>query len=66
MVNIRCANAAYFTTLLEAGHEHLPLVIPLQFYHGKVSPYPYAMNWLKGFANPDQAKALYTQDVVVK
>ena len=47
---------------LEAGHEHLPLVIPLQFYHGKVSPYPYAMNWLKGFANPDQAKALYTQD----
>ncbi|MFA0079690.1 Rpn family recombination-promoting nuclease/putative transposase, partial [Vibrio artabrorum] len=47
---------------LEAGHEHLPLVIPLQFYHGKVSPYPYEMNWLKGFANPDQAKALYTQD----
>ncbi|MFA0213340.1 Rpn family recombination-promoting nuclease/putative transposase, partial [Vibrio artabrorum] len=33
---------------LEAGHEHLPLVIPLQFYHGKVSPYPYEMNWLKG------------------
>ncbi|MFA0079220.1 Rpn family recombination-promoting nuclease/putative transposase [Vibrio artabrorum] len=47
---------------LEAGHEHLPLVIPLQFYHGKVSPYPYEMNWLKGFANPNQAKALYTQD----
>uniref|UniRef100_UPI00262BC406 Rpn family recombination-promoting nuclease/putative transposase n=1 Tax=uncultured Vibrio sp. TaxID=114054 RepID=UPI00262BC406 len=47
---------------LEAGHEHLPLVIPLQFYHGKVSPYPYEMNWLKGFANPDQAKGLYTQD----
>ncbi|MEZ9699458.1 Rpn family recombination-promoting nuclease/putative transposase [Vibrio sp. 10N.261.46.E12] len=47
---------------LEAGHEHLPLVIPLQFYHGKISPYPYDMNWLKGFANPDQAKALYTQD----
>ncbi|MCK6263804.1 Rpn family recombination-promoting nuclease/putative transposase [Vibrio sp. ZSDE26] len=47
---------------LEAGHEHLPLVIPLQFYHGKVSPYPYKMNWLKGFANPDKAKALYTQD----
>ncbi|MEZ9292397.1 Rpn family recombination-promoting nuclease/putative transposase [Vibrio lentus] len=47
---------------IDAGHEYLPLVIPLQFYHGKVSPYPYAMNWLKGFANPDQAKALYTQD----
>ena len=47
---------------IDAGHEHLPLVIPLQFYHGKVSPYPYEMNWLKGFTNPDQAKALYTQD----
>ncbi|MFA0056603.1 Rpn family recombination-promoting nuclease/putative transposase [Vibrio echinoideorum] len=47
---------------IDAGHKHLPLVIPLQFYHGKISPYPYAMNWLKGFANPDQAKTLYTQD----
>ena len=47
---------------LEAGHEHLPLVIPLQFYHGKVSPYPYEMNWLQGFANPTIAKQLYTQD----
>ncbi|PMM48761.1 Rpn family recombination-promoting nuclease/putative transposase, partial [Vibrio splendidus] len=47
---------------IEAGHNHLPLVIPLQFYHGKVSPYPYEMNWLKGFANPEQAKGLYTQD----
>ena len=47
---------------LEAGHEHLPLVIPLQFYHGKVSPYPYEMNWLRGFANPTIAKQLYTQD----
>ncbi|MEZ9362902.1 Rpn family recombination-promoting nuclease/putative transposase [Vibrio cyclitrophicus] len=47
---------------IDAGHEYLPLVIPLQFYHGKISPYPYTMNWLKGFANPDQAKALYTQD----
>ncbi|CAK1772115.1 recombination-promoting nuclease RpnB [Vibrio crassostreae] len=47
---------------MDAGHKHLPLVIPLQFYHGNISPYPYDMNWLKGFANPDQAKALYTQD----
>ncbi|MCL1064273.1 Rpn family recombination-promoting nuclease/putative transposase [Shewanella benthica] len=47
---------------LDAGHKHLPLVIPLQFYHGKVSPYPYNMNWLQGFANPVIAKQLYTQD----
>ncbi|MFA0478782.1 Rpn family recombination-promoting nuclease/putative transposase [Vibrio splendidus] len=47
---------------IDAGHEYLPLVIPLQFYHGKISPYPYEMNWLKSFASPNQAKALYTQD----
>ena len=46
---------------LDAGHEHLPLVIPLQFYHGKVSPYPYDMNWLHGFKNPLIAQQLYTQ-----
>lgn len=47
---------------LEAGHESLPLVIPIQFYHGKVSPYPYEMNWLKGFKNPTLAQALYTNE----
>ena len=46
---------------LDAGHEHLPLVIPLQFYHGEVSPYPHEMNWLQGFANPIIAKQLYTR-----
>ena len=47
---------------LEAGHEHLPLVIPLFFYHGKSSPYPYDMNWLQGFEAPKVATQLYSQD----
>ena len=47
---------------IEAGNELLPLVIPIQFYHGKVSPYPYEMNWLKGFENPTLAQSLYSND----
>ena len=47
---------------LNAGNEHLPLVLPLMFYHGITSPYPYSMNWLQGFANPELAKKLYTGD----
>ena len=47
---------------LDNGHEHLPLVIPLLFYHGKISPYPYDMNWLNGFVNPTLAEKLYSQD----
>ncbi|MCL1124586.1 Rpn family recombination-promoting nuclease/putative transposase [Shewanella surugensis] len=47
---------------LDAGHEHLPLVIPLLFYHGKVSPYPYNMNWLNAFLDPKLAEELYCQD----
>ncbi len=31
---------------LSQGHKTLPLVVPLLFYHGKRSPYPYSLNWL--------------------
>ncbi|EHH1077045.1 Rpn family recombination-promoting nuclease/putative transposase [Vibrio parahaemolyticus] len=44
---------------LEAGNDTLPLVVPLLFYHGKTSPYPYSTNWLDEFENPEIAKALY-------
>ncbi|MFA0001484.1 Rpn family recombination-promoting nuclease/putative transposase, partial [Vibrio lentus] len=47
---------------IDAGHEHLPVVIPLLFYHGQISPYPYEMNWLKNFTHPEVAKQLYTGD----
>ncbi|HAS6111713.1 TPA: Rpn family recombination-promoting nuclease/putative transposase [Vibrio vulnificus] len=47
---------------LDAGNERLPLVVPLLFYHGQTSPYPYSTNWLDEFDHPEIAKALYSQD----
>lgn len=47
---------------LDAGHTRLPLVVPILFYTGKRTPYPYSMNWLQEFANPELANQLYTQD----
>lgn len=44
---------------LEAGHDYLPLVIPILFYQGKRSPYPWSTNWLDGFPDPDVARDLY-------
>ncbi len=47
---------------LETGHHKLPLVIPLLFYTGNRSPYPWALNWLQEFDDPALAKKLYTGD----
>nr|WP_069594617.1 Rpn family recombination-promoting nuclease/putative transposase [Aliivibrio fischeri]OED53091.1 hypothetical protein BEI47_18120 [Aliivibrio fischeri] len=47
---------------LDAGNKELPLVVPLLFYHGKVSPYPYSMNWFDCFTAPEMAKTLYNND----
>lgn len=47
---------------LEAGYKKLPLVIPVLFYHGSVTPYPYDTNWLQGFDNPELAAQLYSND----
>ena len=47
---------------LEAGHKKLPLVIPVLFYTGRRSPYPYAMNWLQEFDDPGLATKLYASD----
>ncbi len=44
---------------LEAGHKKLPLVIPILFYTGKRSPYPYSTNWLQEFDDPALAGKLY-------
>lgn len=44
---------------LEAGHEQLPLVIPVLFYTGKRSPYPYSTRWLDEFEDPSLAENLY-------
>ncbi len=47
---------------LEQGNATLPLVIPLLFYHGSKSPYPYSTRWLDCFNNPEQAEALYNRE----
>ncbi|MCL1029680.1 Rpn family recombination-promoting nuclease/putative transposase [Serratia silvae] len=44
---------------LQAGHDQLPLVIPILFYHGQVTPYPYSMSWLDEFSEPELARQLY-------
>lgn len=46
---------------LEAGHDQLPLVVPILFYQGKTSPYPFSMCWLDMFASPALAKRLYSE-----
>lgn len=44
---------------LDEGHKKLPLVIPILFYHGKRTPYPWSLNWLDEFSDPDTARQLY-------
>ncbi|PXV74173.1 Rpn family recombination-promoting nuclease/putative transposase [Pantoea sp. PNA 03-3] len=46
---------------LEAGHKSLPLVIPVLFYTGKRSPYPYSTRWLDAFSDPVLAARLYAE-----
>ncbi|WP_142501803.1 Rpn family recombination-promoting nuclease/putative transposase [Klebsiella sp. 2680] len=45
---------------LDAGHKKLPLVIPILFYTGKRSPYPYSTRWLDEFDAPALAGKLYS------
>ena len=45
---------------LDAGHNRLPLVIPILFYQGKRSPYPYSLCWLDLFSETEHAAALYS------
>ena len=58
---IRYAVAA-MQSHLDAGHKKLPLVIPILFYTGKRTPYPYSTNWLQEFACPERAKNLYSNN----
>ena len=44
---------------LDAGHKALPLVVPMLFYHGVTSPYPFSLNWFDEFTDPEMAKKLY-------
>lgn len=44
---------------LDAGNKKLPLVVPVLFYTGRRSPYPYSTDWLREFSDPDMAARLY-------
>ncbi|WP_395971234.1 Rpn family recombination-promoting nuclease/putative transposase (plasmid) [Candidatus Arsenophonus nilaparvatae] len=46
---------------LEQGNDTLPVLIPLLFYQGKTSPYPYSTQWLDCFGDPELAKSVYMQ-----
>lgn len=46
---------------LDSGNKTLPLVIPMLFYHGEQSPYPFSLNWLDEFNDPQLARQLYTE-----
>lgn len=50
---------------LDKGYHQLPLVIPMLFYHGRTTPYPWSMRWLDGFPSPQQAQALYSDPFVL-
>lgn len=45
---------------LDAGHKTLPLVIPVLFYTGKRSPYPWSTRWFDEFDDPVLAEKLYS------
>lgn len=45
---------------LDAGYKELPLVLPMLFYHGCRSPYPYSLCWLDEFAEPAIARKIYS------
>jgi predicted transposase/invertase (TIGR01784 family) len=45
---------------LDLGHKTLPLVVPILFYQGKATPYPYSLNWLEAFGDLALAHWLYT------
>lgn len=44
---------------LQQGHKTLPLVVPILFYHGHTSPYPYPKTWTHCFPWPKLADELY-------
>lgn len=45
---------------LQQGHKTLPLVVPILFYHGEVSPYPYKGSWTQCLPHAEIAHDLYS------
>ncbi|EDQ2394450.1 Rpn family recombination-promoting nuclease/putative transposase [Salmonella enterica subsp. enterica] len=46
---------------LKKGYKTLPVVVPLLFYHGDVRPYPYSMDWLDCFEQPELARRVFSK-----
>jgi hypothetical protein len=46
---------------LDGGHTRLPLVVPMLFYHGATTPYPWSLNWLDCFADPQLARSFISR-----
>ncbi|ENN8376224.1 TPA: Rpn family recombination-promoting nuclease/putative transposase [Providencia rettgeri] len=46
---------------MQQGNTTLPIVVPILFYHGGRSPYPYTQLWTECFPLPEIAHELYTQ-----
>ncbi|HGJ5881783.1 Rpn family recombination-promoting nuclease/putative transposase [Arsenophonus sp.] len=46
---------------IEQGNNTLPVLIPVLFYHGTTSPYPYTTQWFDCFADPELAESVYKQ-----
>lgn len=44
---------------LQQGHKTLPFVVPMLFYNGKITPYPYSQMWTHCFQFPELANELY-------
>lgn len=45
---------------LQQGHKTLPLVVPILFYHGETSPYPYEGTWTQCLPHAEKAHDLYS------
>ncbi|EKR9890155.1 Rpn family recombination-promoting nuclease/putative transposase [Salmonella enterica] len=46
---------------LNKEYRTLPVVVPLLFYHGDVRPYPYSMDWLDCFEQPELARRVLSK-----
>ena len=57
---LMCYAIAVMHRHLAVGHKKLPLVIPMLFYHGTASPYPYSLCWLDEFDDPEPARQFYS------
>lgn len=59
---LMCYAIAAMQHHLDSGHKTLPLVVPILFYHGTESPWPFSLNWHHLFSDPDLATALYSHE----